>query len=149
MGFKANQLAIEKQEQETTERLANNFTASAQYSREIGNIYTASLYLSLLSLLENGNLAPEVLVGLFSYGSGAMGEFYAGQVVAEYQNALDVDGDQEMIARRQKVSVSEYEQIFTQALELPQDNLELESDEETGYWYFAGTEDHVRQYKQK
>jgi len=54
-----------------------------------------------------------------------------------------------MIARRQKVSVSEYEQIFTQALELPQDNLELESDEETGYWYFAGTKDHVRQYKQK
>lgn len=149
MGFKANQLAIEKQEQETAERLANNFTTSAQYSREIGNIYTASLYLSLLSLLENSNLAPEALVGLFSYGSGAMGEFYAGQVVSGYQNALDVDGDQEMIARRQKVSVSEYEKIFTQALELPQDNLELESDEETGYWYFAGTKDHVRQYKQK
>ena len=149
MGFKANQLAIEGQTEATAERLATNFTASAQYSREVGNIYTASLYLSLLSLLENGALTPGALIGLFSYGSGAMGEFYAGEVVAGYEKVLDRRADEKMIARRQKLTVAEYEEIFNEALKLPQDNLELKSDEETGYWYFAGTKDHVRQYKQK
>lgn len=149
MGFKANQLATEGQDEVTIKRLDNNFTAAAKYSREVGNIYTASLYLSLLSLLENGALTSDAIIGLFSYGSGAMGEFYAGQVISGYENALDVKADQKMITRRQKLSVSEYEDIFNQALNLPLDNLELTSDEEQGYWYFAGTKDHVRQYKQK
>lgn len=149
MGFKANQLAIEGQTEATAKRLETNFTASAQYSREVGNIYTASLYLSLLSLLENGALTPGALIGLFSYGSGAMGEFYAGEVVADYEKVLDRRADEKMITRRQKLTVTEYEEIFNEALKLPQDNLELKSDEETGYWYFAGTKDHVRQYKQK
>ena len=149
MGFKANQLAIEGQTEATAKRLETNFTASAQYSREVGNIYTASLYLGLLSLLENGALTPGALIGLFSYGSGAMGEFYAGEVVADYEKVLDRRADEKMITRRQKLTVTEYEEIFNEALKLPQDNLELKSDEETGYWYFAGTKDHVRQYKQK
>lgn len=149
MGFKANQLALTGQDELTIKRLAENFTASAKYSREVGNIYTASLYLSLLSLLENSSLAPAAVIGLFSYGSGAMGEFYAGKIVAGYQQALNIAADQRLLARRQKLSISAYEQIFNEALVLPQDNLELVSDEEQGYWYFAGTKDHVRQYKQK
>lgn len=149
MGFKANQLALAGQDELTVKRLAENFTASAKYSREVGNIYTASLYLSLLSLLENSSLAPAAVIGLFSYGSGAMGEFYAGKIVAGYQQALNIAADQRLLARRQKLSISAYEQIFNEALVLPQDNLELVSDEEQGYWYFAGTKDHVRQYKQK
>lgn len=149
MGYKANQLAITGQDASTAKHLEENFTASAKYSREVGNVYTASLYLSLLSLLENGSLEPEALVGLFSYGSGAMGEFYAGRVVAGYQNVLDANATQQMLKRRQKLTIADYEQIFNEALVLPQDNIELNSDEEPGYWYFAGTKDHVRQYKQK
>lgn len=149
MGFKANQLALAEQDELTVKRLTENFTASAKYSREVGNIYTASLYLSLLSLLENSSLAPDAVIGLFSYGSGAMGEFYAGKVVAGYQQVLNTDTDQKLLARRQQLSISTYEQIFNEALTLPQDNLELVSDEEPGYWYFAGTKNHVRQYRQK
>ena len=149
MGFKANQLAIEKEDEETKKRLADNFTASACYSKEIGNIYTASLYLSLLSLLENAQLPENAKIGLFSYGSGAMGEFYSGQIVSNYEQALHKTADQTMIARRQKLSIPEYEQIFNQALQVPEDGLELASDEQSGMWYFAGTENHVRQYRQK
>ena len=149
MGFKANQLAIEKEDDETKKRLADNFTASACYSKEIGNIYTASLYLSLLSLLENAQLPENAKIGLFSYGSGAMGEFYSGQIVNNYEQALHKTADQTMIARRQKLTIPEYEQIFNQALQVPEDGLELASDEQSGMWYFAGTENHVRQYRQK
>ncbi|MBA1394192.1 hydroxymethylglutaryl-CoA synthase, partial [Lactobacillus sp. XV13L] len=66
MGFKANKLASENQDEETAQRLQQNFTAAAHFSRDVGNIYTASLYLSLLSLLENGSLAPAARIGLFS-----------------------------------------------------------------------------------
>lgn len=149
MGFKANELAIASQDGETAKRLKQNFTVSAQYSREIGNIYTASLYLSLLSLLENGHLKANAKIGLFSYGSGAMGEFYSGQLVDGYEKVLQKEKDQKIIADRQKISIADYEQIFNQALQLPPDGLELESDEQKGTWYFSGSKNYVRQYRQK
>ena len=149
MGFKANEWAITAQDEKTKKHLTENFTAAARYGKEVGNIYTASLYLSLLSLLENAKLPANAKIGLFSYGSGAMGEFYSGQVVKGYEKNLHTNADQKMIARRHKLTIPEYEQIFNQALESPQDDIELQSDEQTGNWYFAGTKNRIRQYLQK
>lgn len=149
MGLKANRLAIANQDEATSNRLAANFTAGAQYGRVVGNIYTASLYLSLLSLLENGSLTGNALVGLFSYGSGAMGEFFSGRTVTDYQKMLNPTATQKLLNRRQKLTIPEYEQIFTTALSDPVDGLILVSDEAKGYWYFSGTKNHIRQYRQK
>ncbi|MCT0165281.1 hydroxymethylglutaryl-CoA synthase [Lactobacillus helveticus] len=149
MGLKANRLAVADQDEATTEKLQNSFDASKQLSRRVGNIYTASLYMSLLSLLENGNLPAGALVGLFSYGSGAMGEFYSGNLVEGYEKEVNVAGDENMLKRRQKVSVPEYEEIFNTALDDPENNEELTSDDEKGTWYFAGTKGNIRQYKVK
>lgn len=149
MGLKANRLAVADQDEATTEKLQNSFDASKQLSRRVGNIYTASLYMSLLSLLENGNLPTGALVGLFSYGSGAMGEFYSGNLVEGYKKEVNAAGDEKMLKRRQKVSVPEYEEIFNTALDDPEDNEELTSDDEKGTWYFAGTKGNIRQYKVK
>ena len=149
MGFKANEWAITGQDEKTKKRLKENFAVAARYGKEVGNIYTASLYLSLLSLLENAKLPANAKIGLFSYGSGAMGEFYSGQIIEGYEKNLHANADQTMINRRQKLTIPEYEQIFNQALECPQDNLELQSDEENGNWYFAGTKNRIRQYFQK
>lgn len=79
MGYKAHKIAIEGQYDETVKRLSDNFQLSAKYSRQVGNIYTASLYMSVLSLLENGDLEAGDRIGFFSYGSGAMAEFFSGQ----------------------------------------------------------------------
>lgn len=149
MGLKANRLAVADQDEATTEKLSNSFDASKQLSRRVGNIYTASLYISLLSLLENGNLPAGALVGLFSYGSGAMGEFYSGNLVEGYEKEVNAAGDENMLKRRQKVSVPEYEEIFNTALDDPENNEELTSDDEKGTWYFAGTKGNIRQYKVK
>lgn len=149
MGLKANLLAVADQDEATTEKLQNSFDASKQLSRRVGNIYTASLYMSLLSLLENGNLPAGALVGLFSYGSGAMGEFYSGNLVEGYEKEVNAAGDEKMLKCRQKVSVPEYEEIFNTALDDPEDNEELTSDDEKGTWYFAGTKGNIRQYKVK
>lgn len=149
MGLKANRLAVADQDEATTEKLQNSFDASKQLSRRVGNIYTASLYMSLLSLLENGNLPAGALVGLFSYGSGAMGELYSGNLVEGYEKEVNAAGDEKMLKRRQKVSVPEYEEIFNTALDDPEDNEELTGDDEKGTWYFAGTKGNIRQYKVK
>ncbi|GAA3637904.1 hydroxymethylglutaryl-CoA synthase [Lactobacillus hamsteri] len=148
-GLKANRIAIENQDEETTNRLQNSFEASKQLSMRVGNVYTASLYMSLLSLLENDELDSDALVGLFSYGSGAMAEFFSGNVVADYQKQLDEKGDLALLDRRQRLTVKEYEDTFNNALEEPKDGEELSSDEAEGVWYFAGTKNHIRQYKQK
>ena len=149
MGFKANEWAITDLDEKAKKRLTENFTAAARYGKEVGNIYTASLYLSLLSLLENAKLPANAKIGLFSYGSGAMGEFYSGQIVKGYEKNLHTNADQKMITRRQKLTIPEYEKIFNHALESPQDDMELQSDEQTGNWYFAGTKNRIRQYLQK
>lgn len=149
MGLKANRIAVADQDEATTEKLQNSFAASKQLSRRVGNIYTASLYMSLLSLLENGNLSAGSLVGLFSYGSGAMGEFYSGNLVAGYEKEINAASDEKMLERRQKLSIPEYEDVFNTVLEDPEDNEELTSDDEKGTWYFAGTKGNIRQYKVK
>ena len=42
---------------------------AVDYNCYVGNIYTGSLYLSLISLLENRDLQAGETIGLFSYGS--------------------------------------------------------------------------------
>lgn len=147
MALKANRIAVENQNEETKQRLIAKFEAAKKWSSMVGNIYTGSLYLSLLSLLENGNLSAGDLIGLFSYGSGAMGEFYSGNVVEGYEKQLDKASDEDLINNRQKLSVEEYEKIFTKSLEYPEDGVELTSDEKPGTWYFAGTKNNIRQYR--
>ncbi|MDK8086883.1 hydroxymethylglutaryl-CoA synthase [Lactobacillus paragasseri] len=149
MGLKANRLAIEGVDEEANARLMDRFTASKELNANVGNIYTGSLYLSLLSLLENGGLKAGDLIGLFSYGSGAMAEFYSANVVEGYENELDKDADEALLDKRKKLSVPEYEKIFSASLVDPQNNVELTSDEEKGRYYFAGICDDIRQYKVK
>lgn len=96
--------------------------ADASYQREVepslrlpsqvGNIYTGSLYLALLSLLhhEAAELAGR-RIGLFSYGSGCAAEFFAGRVrpeAAELLAALDVLAP---LRERQRLSFPEYEAL--------------------------------------
>ena len=122
MGLKANRLAVEDQDEETTKRLQENFEASKKWSAKVGNIYTGSLYLSLLSLLENSNLEPGARIGLFSYGSGAMAEFFSATLVEGYQGMLDKTADYDLIQRRKKLTVPEYEEIFNNSLVDPKDS---------------------------
>lgn len=55
--------------------------SSLRLPSQVGNIYTGSLYLALLSLLHHE--AQDLVgqrIGLFSYGSGCAAEFFAGRI---------------------------------------------------------------------
>lgn len=126
--------------------LMANFDASIVYSRQVGNIYTGSLYLGLLSLLENSDsLKAGERIGLFSYGSGAVSEIFSLQLVEGYQKRLNKDR-LALLARRQELTVEEYEAMFYEEAHLDDDgNADLAS-YRTGAFALEAIQNHQRIY---
>ena len=113
--------------------LKDNFDKSILYSQKVGNIYTGSLFLGLLSLLENSdNLKPGDKIVLFSYGSGAVAEIFSANVVDGYEQQLSTTRLQEL-DQRLPVSIPDYEQMFFEEAQL----------DENGNAYFSGYENQV------
>lgn len=113
-----NKMMDESLPVEHKEHLLENFQASITYSKQIGNIYTGSLYLGLLSLLENSKtLQAGDRIGLFSYGSGAVSEIFSGQLVAGYEQML-MTNRQTILDQRHRLSVAEYEELFYEQAKL-------------------------------
>lgn len=97
--------------------------SSLVYSRQTGNVYAAALYVGLSSLLENEHLdLTQKRVGLFSYGSGCIGEFFSGIVQEAYKEALYAYEHKELLSSRQKLSYDEYCSFFLHRL--PEDGRE-------------------------
>ncbi|MFZ2588039.1 hydroxymethylglutaryl-CoA synthase, partial [Paucilactobacillus nenjiangensis] len=109
MGKKALEALLGEDHSAIAEQLRAQLTASQQLNREVGNLYTGSLYLSLISLLANGNVKAGDKLGLFSYGSGAEGEFYPVKLQPGFENAFSSQQIEANLANRTKVSVTEYE----------------------------------------
>lgn len=142
---------------DTRERLLARYQDSTQYSRRIGNIYTGSLYLGLISLLDYdyfrnscdpsesavdssavacdssaaydsssatrpnesplhpSSLLPGQKIGLFSYGSGAVAEFFSATLVPGWRSALFSNQHIKTLNNRTQLSVSQYEEMFNSA----------------------------------
>ncbi|MDA5558965.1 hydroxymethylglutaryl-CoA synthase [Shimia sp. MMG029] len=120
-----------------------------EYNRVVGNSYTASIYLALISTLEN---AEEDLsgksIGLFSYGSGATGEFFDATVVEGYQSHLFTQLHQSILEERTAVSYEDYVELW--GAPVAQDGEELIfADEARGRYRLASINDHKRIYVDK
>lgn len=150
MGLKALRTIFDQGTEADKERLEAHYQASTTYNRRVGNIYTGSLYLGLLSLLEQGEeLEAGSRVGLYSYGSGAVGEFFTGIIQPDYKSHLYVDKHNEMFANRKEVSVEEYEEIFVKTLPKDGSDIELDTSEDPADVYIAGIKEHQRIYESK
>ncbi|ALS00475.1 hydroxymethylglutaryl-CoA synthase [Enterococcus silesiacus] len=144
MGKKALLAAMEAESTEEQERILTKYEASIIYSRQVGNLYTGSLYLGLISLLENGQLNAGNQIGLFSYGSGAVAEFFSGKLVENYQEYLLTDLHQKQLEERQVLSISEYEEMFNDQLD---SNLDQDYEDQLLY-SIASVSNTVRFYKE-
>jgi len=150
MGKKALQTVIDEGSEETKERLINNLKQSQLYNRDVGNIYTGSLYLSLLSLLENEeNLSEGGRIGMFSYGSGAVGEFFTGKLVPGFKEHLQIQDHKQLFNDRKEITVEEYEEIFEVALPTDGSEMNLNIEEDPAEVCLAGIKEHSRQYVNK
>lgn len=149
MGLKALRTILDEGSEEVQKRLSENFQASTLYSRKVGNIYTASLYLSLISLLEEQDLEAGSRIGLFSYGSGAVGEFFSGILQPNYREFLSVDTHKDNFNSRTEVTVTEYESIFQKTLPIDGSTMELDTSQDPAPICLSGIKDHERQYINK
>ena len=104
--------------EEKKDQLQYNFDQSILYSQRVGNIYTGSLFLGLLSLLEN---RPQLKAGdriaLFSYGSGAVSEIFSANLVPGFEQLLDHKRT-EKLDQRTVLSVADYERLFYEEVDL-------------------------------
>lgn len=105
-------------EEETLNRLTERFHEAIVYNQVVGNIYTGSIFLSFLSLLENSQALTagnEIL--FYSYGSGAVCEIFSGYLVEGYDAYLQ-ENRMDHLNQRTKLSVEEYEKIFFEEIVL-------------------------------
>lgn len=78
------------------------------FNKVVGNIYTGSLYLSLISLLINSNLTANSTIGFFSYGSGCVAEMFSGKLLPNYKDYLLIDYHQNLINNRKQLTFNNY-----------------------------------------
>ena len=146
MGQKALDSIIDYADDITQKRLKSSYQDAVYYNRYVGNIYTGSLYLSLISLLETRDLKEGQTIGLFSYGSGSVGEFFSATLVDGFKDHLDIESHQSLLNNRIEVSVDDYESFFERF-----DNLEFnheleQSAEDKDIFYLKEINDNIRKY---
>lgn len=129
------------------ETLARHINASLVYGKKLGNSYTASLFISLASLLEQTEEdLSSCRIGLFSYGSGCVAEYFSALVQPGYRRHLATDAHALLLSSRRPLSIGDYEQFYQYAL--PQDEgRHATPRHRTGAFRFQGVEAHERLYE--
>ncbi len=150
MGLKALRKVIDEGTDADRRRLLAHFETSRSYNKVVGNIYTGALYLSLLSLLElNTDIEAGSRIGLYSYGSGAVGEFFSGILQPDYRDSLYTDTHAKLLSKRREISISEYEVIFQETLPNNVSSVKLPIERDPSVICLAGINEHMRQYVNK
>jgi hydroxymethylglutaryl-CoA synthase len=131
----------------TDEELNRGIGESLHYSRVAGNCYSAALYVGLCSLLDHA--ADELAgqrIGLYSYGSGCVGEFFSGTVQPGCRAALFAEEHRRMLDHRTELTFRQYEDIYNYGI--PSDGGDHRfAQYRTGPFRFAGLHGHKRLYE--
>ena len=128
------------------EKLKENFESTILYSKEVGNIYTGSLYLGLLSLLENSkNLVAGDKIALFSYGSGAVAEIFSATLVDGFKDMLQTNR-LETLKNRIRLSVEDYEKLFFEEVVIDSEGNANIAEYKTGVFALKEIHEHQRIY---
>lgn len=128
------------------EKLKENFESTILYSKEVGNIYTGSLYLGLLSLLENSkNLVAGDKIALFSYGSGAVAEIFSATLVDGFKDMLQTNR-LETLKNRIRLSIEDYEKLFFEEVVIDSEGNANIPEYKTGVFALKEIHEHQRIY---
>lgn len=148
IGLKGLNTIVPKQENENLkDKLNENFHTSIIYNQKVGNIYTGSLYLNLLSLLENSkSLSSGDNILMYSYGSGAVCEIFSVTLVDGFEKRLRSDR-MEDFDTRVKLSIEEYEKMFFEKIELDENGNSSFISDDDSLFSLEKIENHMRIYK--
>ncbi len=107
-------------------RLYNRFiedkiAAGELASSEIGNMYTASIFMALLSFLSDSYNTSKVItgatVGFIAYGSGSKSKVFEGVLQHQWTSKMEAVKLFEYLNNRQSISVASYEALHRSQLE--------------------------------
>lgn len=118
---------------------------SMTYNRRLGNSYTASLYFGLVAQLHGNDALAGKRLGLFSYGSGSVAEFFTALVQPDYTEHLHTENVTDSLNRRVPLTFDEYRALHASYIETS-DNVEVPAVTNAPFRY-AGVIDRVRQYE--
>ncbi|NEB97602.1 hydroxymethylglutaryl-CoA synthase [Streptomyces anulatus] len=149
MAYKAHRGLLNSCGYDTDEaEIARAIGRTTAYNAVLGNSYTASVYLGLASLLDGADDLAGQCVGLLSYGSGSVAEFFAGTVVPGYRDHLRTAGHREAIDRRKPVDYARYRELHEHSF--PTDGGDHPTPSETtGPFRLAGLRGHKRVYEER
>ena len=131
----------------TDEQVDEQIGDSLRYNKISGNCYSASLYVALASLLDTSaaDLSGK-RIGLFSYGSGCVGEFFSGVIQPGYREVLFAEGHRKLLDNRTELTYQQYEDIYN--LAFPTDGGDHTFTQyRTGPFRLAGVSQHKRIYE--
>ena len=150
MGRKALEALADEMDETTTERFNDYYESAIVYNKTVGNVYTGSLYLSLISLLEQADELPaDARIGMFSYGSGAVGEFFVGKIQSGYKEFIEKENHEALLNDREKLSIDEYEGILSSAIDIDEEgnaSISIENVISTNDFVLKEIDGHRRKY---
>ena len=141
--------AIGQDDEASLERLTARFHEAIVYNKVVGNIYTGSIFLSLLSLLENSQAlkaGDDIL--FYSYGSGAVCELFSGRLVEGYQDQLE-NNRLESLNQRTPLTVEDYEALFFEEIQVDETGKAINIPTDEADFALIDIQDHKRIYRKK
>lgn len=144
--FEANSPEAAQAKKDFAKRTAPSLDLNAR----VGNVYTASLFLSLINFLEvsSKNHIGE-MISLFSYGSGCGAEFLAATVLEDANKTLKPFSFHKVLEQRKRISIDEYENILEACMKMDMNNQTVCQPEKWNLErsvLFLGVKDHKRIY---
>ena len=146
MGSKALKSSQEKFSDSKFDDLMKQYQNSILYSKQVGNLYSGSLYLGLISYLENDEVSAGDVIHLFSYGSGSVGEMYSMTVQEGFKDKINKEEHVKYLNNRRQLTVPEYEREFKKEVPVEK-NYDLSTGVTDEKFYLAEIKEFERIYK--
>jgi hydroxymethylglutaryl-CoA synthase len=112
---------------------------TATLSRQVGNIYTGSIYLGLASILEMQKIHAGERLCFGAYGSGCSALFFSA-IVQQQAGSVPLRGLMQRLAERKQISLQDYELLHEGNKEKsvlpPRDEFALVRIDQQGYRHY-------------
>lgn len=80
--------------------------------QKVGNVMGATVFLSLISTICNGDFSKPKRIGCYSYGSGCCSEFYSGVVTSQGQELVKKMNIMKHLESRYELNIEQYESLL-------------------------------------
>ncbi len=127
----------------------NKIEPGERASSLVGNLYTGSIFLSLISCL--ASLAPEELanqkIGFFAYGSGSKSKVFEGELVPGYSKFIQRIKLFDRLEDRIRINIDQYEYLHKEKLLINLDSVNRKVLQDSSGW--METNKYARNYSVK